>query len=85
MELNKKALGLSAGTGKGILLTGTSTIIGFASLMLATHRGVRSLGFVLAMGVALTLAACIVVMPATLEVFNRYAAWCRYKKLRAAA
>ena len=80
-----RPLGLSAGTGKGIILTGISTIIGFASLTLATHRGVRSLGFVLAMGVALTLIACLVVMPAMLEMFNRYAAWCRYRKLKEAA
>jgi predicted RND superfamily exporter protein len=80
-----RPLGLSAGTSKGILLTGASTIIGFGSLTLATHRGVRSLGFVLAMGIALTLLACMVVMPAMLEMFNRYAAWCRYKKLKAAA
>ena len=41
-------------------------------MLIAQHRGVRSLGFVLATGMALTLAASLLVMPAILELRNRY-------------
>ncbi len=60
--------GLAAGTGKAITLTSLTTIIGFGSLLIARHRGVASLGFVLAMGMALTLITCLMVMPAILEI-----------------
>jgi len=63
--------GLGRGTGKGILLTSATTIIAFASLLTAHHRGIRSLGFVLASGIALTLVACFTVMPALLELRRR--------------
>ncbi len=65
--------GLAGGTGKGITLTSLTTMIGFASLMLARHRGIVSLGFVLAMGMALTLLTCLAVMPALLELRNKLA------------
>ncbi len=71
LDPRARPLGLSAGTGKGILLTAVTTVIGFASLMMASHRGVRSLGLVLAMGVGLTAMACLLVMPAILELCNR--------------
>ena len=58
--------GLTSGTGKGIILTSLTTIIGFSSLMLASHRGIASLGFVLTFGTVLTLLACLTLMPAVL-------------------
>lgn len=63
--------GLAAGTGKGIMLTSLTSMIGFASLMIAEHRGIRSLGFTLALGMALTMVICLTVMPAILEVRSR--------------
>lgn len=72
--------GLGHGTGKGIMLTSVTTIIGFSAMMLAEHRGIRSLGFVLAVGIAMTLAACLLVMPAVLSLRNRYHVWRRYKQ-----
>lgn len=67
-----RPLGLTAGTGKGITLTSLTTIIGFASMMIAHHRGIISLGLVLAVGVGLTLIACLVIMPAVLELLTRW-------------
>ncbi len=63
--------GMTAGTGKGITLTSLTTMIGFGALLLARHRGIASLGFVLAVGIGLTLIACWTIMPAWLELRNR--------------
>jgi hopanoid biosynthesis associated RND transporter like protein HpnN len=63
-------VGLAHGTGKGIMLTSATTIIAFSSMLLAQHRGIQSLGFVLAIGITLTLVASITLMPAVLEVRN---------------
>jgi len=63
--------GLTAGTGKGITLTSLTTMIGFGAMMLASHRGIASLGFVLCVGIGLTLLACWTIMPAWLEWRNQ--------------
>ena len=63
--------GLSAGTGKGITLTSLTTMIGFGALMIARHRGIASLGFVLTVGIGLTMLACWTVMPAWLALRNQ--------------
>jgi len=63
--------GLAAGTGKGIMLTSTTTALGFACLMIADHRGIASLGFTLTLGMILTLLACLTVMPSVLELRSR--------------
>ena len=36
-----------------------------------SHRGIQSLGFVLTCGMAMTLVACLTVMPAWLELRRR--------------
>jgi predicted RND superfamily exporter protein len=43
-------------------------MIGFGTLMLARHRGIFSLGFVLTVGIGLTLLACWMVLPALLQI-----------------
>jgi len=62
-----RPLGLSAGTGKGVTMTSLTTMIGFGSMMFANHRGIASLGFVMTIGIGLTLLACWSVVPAWLE------------------
>ncbi len=69
---SSRPLGLTAGTGKGIVLTSVTTIIGFGSMLIARHHGIASLGFVLALGVGLTLVACLTLMPALLELRSRW-------------
>ncbi|HEX7008539.1 MAG TPA: MMPL family transporter, partial [Phycisphaeraceae bacterium] len=63
-----RPLGLTAGTGKGITLTSYTTMVGFGSLLIAHHRGIAGLGFVLMTGIGLTLLACWTLMPAWLEL-----------------
>lgn len=63
-----RPLGLTAGTGKGITITSLCTMIGFGSMLTARHQGVVSLGFVLTVGIGMTMLACWTVMPAWLEI-----------------
>ena len=67
-----RPLGLAHGTGKAITLTALTTMIGFAAMMTARHRGIASLGFVMTMGLGLTLTACWIAMPALLEIRARW-------------
>ena len=48
---------LAMSTGKAVLVSGLTTIAGFGSLLLAKHRGIHSLGLVMAVGVATCLLA----------------------------
>ncbi|MEM1208026.1 MAG: MMPL family transporter [Planctomycetota bacterium] len=70
-EPTHRPLGLASGTGKGIALTSYTTIIGFGALMIASHRGIAGLGFVMSLGIALTLGACCYVIPSMLELRQR--------------
>lgn len=60
--------GLSGGTGRGITLTMLTTMIGFGCMLVAEHRGIRSLGFVMLAGLGVTLLACYTVLPALLRL-----------------
>ena len=55
---------LATSTGKAILLSGLTTIAGFASLMTARHGGLSSFGFVISVGVVANLLVSLVVLPA---------------------
>ncbi len=60
--------GLSDGTGRGITLTMLTTIIGFASMMVAHHRGIFGLGLTMTAGLFCTLLACYTALPAVLAL-----------------
>jgi len=52
-------------TGRAVILSGLTTAIGFGSLAIARHRGIHSLGLLLAIGVlANVVAATLVLAPA---------------------
>jgi predicted RND superfamily exporter protein len=53
-------------TGRSVFLSATTTMVGFGSLMVASHRGIFSLGFLLAVGVGSILLASLTVLPALL-------------------
>ena len=55
---------LSTSTGQAILLSGLTTIAGFASLMTARHGGLSSFGFVISVGVVANLLVSLVLLPA---------------------
>jgi preprotein translocase subunit SecF len=53
-----------------VLLNGLTTIAGFGSLMVAQHRGISSLGFVMAIGTATCMMAGVTVLPAILNLLH---------------
>jgi hypothetical protein len=63
--------GLWGGTGSGILLTTATTAIGFGALMVAEHRGIRSLAIVMVIGLLVTLVAAWTILPAVLRLRQR--------------
>jgi predicted RND superfamily exporter protein len=46
-------------------------MIGFGTLMIATERGLVSLGFILTLGVGCSMLSALVLLPAVLHVFGR--------------
>jgi uncharacterized protein len=61
---------LARSTGKAVLVSGLSTIVGFGSLIIAQHRGISSLGFVMAIGTATCMVAGVTVLPALLNLLS---------------
>lgn len=61
---------LARSTGKAVLVSGLTTIAGFGSLMIAEHRGISSLGFVMAVGTTTCMLAGITVLPAILNLLS---------------
>lgn len=57
-------------TGRAILIASLTTMIGFGSLALASHRGMASLGLVLLLGVGSCLITSTWVLPNLLIVFG---------------
>jgi hopanoid biosynthesis associated RND transporter like protein HpnN len=62
---------LSASTAVAVLIDALTTIVGFGSLLIATHRGLASLGLVLSLGVACCLFTSLVMLPALLGWLSR--------------
>lgn len=63
----RKNYRLSASTATAVLITSLTTMVGFGSLMLASHRGLQSLGRVLTIGVTCCLISSLVLLPALLR------------------
>jgi hopanoid biosynthesis associated RND transporter like protein HpnN len=59
---------LARSTVMAVLLNGITTLTGFASLMVARHQGIWSLGLLLSVGAVATLAAALLVLPALLAL-----------------
>ncbi len=57
-------------TGRAILIAGLTTMIGFGSLALASHRGLASLGMVLLVGVGSCVTTAMLVLPNMLVAFG---------------
>ncbi len=62
---------LAKSTGKAVLVSGLTTVVGFGSLMLADHQGIASLGFVMSAGVTACMVAGLAVLPALLVLLSR--------------
>lgn len=58
-------------TGKAVVVSSLTTIVGFGALMSSDHRGMWSLGLTLVLGVAACMVAATLVLPALLELLQR--------------
>jgi hypothetical protein len=63
---------LARSTGKAVLVSGLTAIAGFGSLILAQHRGIHSLGCVMATGIATCMVAGLTFLPALLNLLGRW-------------
>ncbi|MDO4575818.1 MAG: MMPL family transporter [Planctomycetia bacterium] len=64
---------LSPSTSMSVILTSFTTILGFGTLMVASHRGLQSLGIVLSLGVMCCWLTSLLILPALLSVFCGFA------------
>lgn len=55
-------------TGKGVILAGLTTTVGFASLMISGHQGIHSLGLLTTIGSLCVLAAAVLLLPAIMHL-----------------
>jgi hypothetical protein len=70
----RRPYSLAATTGKGIAVSALTTVLGFGALMVSSHRGLSSLGFVLALGVTTCMVAALVMLPALLHLVGEHRA-----------
>jgi len=61
---------MSPSTASAVLITSLTTMVGFGSLMIASHRGLQSLGRVLTIGVSCCLFTSLVMLPALLTLWT---------------
>jgi hypothetical protein len=62
---------LAPGAAKAITLASLTNVVGFGSLMLSSHRGIWSLGFVVAVGVVCLWVASVTTLPSLLDLVAR--------------
>jgi hypothetical protein len=63
---------LQRSTGKAVLVSGLTAIAGFGSLILAQHRGIHSLGYIMSVGIAMCMIAALTFLPALLNLIGRW-------------
>jgi predicted RND superfamily exporter protein len=54
----------------GVMLNGITTMVGFGSLMIASHQGIFSLGLLLTLGSFCGMVAALVVLPVVLQLMR---------------
>jgi hypothetical protein len=62
---------LGAATGRGVLVAGLTTVLGFGTMLTARHAGMASLGLALTLGVSCCMAAALLLLPALLHLRDR--------------
>jgi predicted RND superfamily exporter protein len=61
---------LPPSTGRAMVFSSLSTIVGFGSLMISDQQGIFSIGLLLTMGVASVLLASVTVLPSLLTILS---------------
>ncbi len=62
---------MSPGTAVAVLVDALTTLVGYGSLMVATHQGLQSLGRVLTLGVTCCLFTSLIMLPSALTWLTR--------------
>ena len=62
---------LDKSTGKAVLISGVTTVLGFGSLLVARHQGIASLGLIMAAGTTTCMVAALTSLPAFLQLLGR--------------
>lgn len=70
-EEERSAHILARSTGKAIFVCAMTTMVGFASLMIADHRGISTLGALMTLGTGCCLLGALIVMPTLLSLLGR--------------
>jgi hopanoid biosynthesis associated RND transporter like protein HpnN len=68
VEGRRSLVPLPRSTGRAVVFSASSTIVGFGSLMISHHRGIFSIGLLLALGVGSVLLASVTVLPSLLAL-----------------
>jgi hopanoid biosynthesis associated RND transporter like protein HpnN len=63
---------LARSTGKAVLVSGLTAIAGFGSLILAEHRGIRSLGIIMSTGITTCMVVGLTFLPALLNLLDKH-------------
>jgi hypothetical protein len=61
-------------TGKAVLISALTTMVGFGSLLFGKHQGMASLGYVMTVGTGTCMLAALTFLPALLSLRNRWRA-----------
>ncbi len=62
---------LAKSTGKAVFISALTTVAGFGSLMVADHRGIESLGFIMSVGTLTCMIAALAFLPAVISILMR--------------
>jgi len=62
---------ISRAIGRGVLIKALTTMIGFGTLMVSSHRGLFGLGFILTLGVGCCMLTALVLLPAVLRLLGK--------------
>ncbi|HQG13277.1 MAG TPA: MMPL family transporter [bacterium] len=70
LRLEKSLSAMTSSTAKAVVLTALTNAIGFGAMVIASHRGIASLGKIMAIASAACLAATMIVLPSIAKAFN---------------
>ncbi|MBU0769188.1 MAG: MMPL family transporter, partial [Proteobacteria bacterium] len=57
-------------TGRAVILTSLTTLVGFGSIALSHYPGLRSMGYVAVIGIGACMLASIIVLPAIFSMIR---------------
>lgn len=59
-------------TGRAVVASCTTTLVGWLALLTANHRGLESMGIVAGIGIACVLVTSLTVLPASIQLFKNW-------------